>query len=163
VERDDVRDGRLMPQAITPMLSYEDCGAAADWLVRAFGVREAFRFADEDGTVSHVELELGGSAVMLGNPGPRYQSPKRHRESCAAALAWSETPYVVDGVHVYVDDVDAHFSRAQEAGATVLTEPRDTDHGDRNYRVEDLEGHRWMFAQRVREVAPEEWGATVAS
>ena len=32
------------------------------------------------------------------------------------------------------------------AGARVLSEPEDSDHGDRIYRVEDLDGHRWMFA-----------------
>jgi uncharacterized glyoxalase superfamily protein PhnB len=66
---------------------------------------------------------------------------------------------VIDGVHAYVDDVDAHFERAKAAGATMLSEPEDTPWGDRHYRVEDLEGHRWMFAQHVRDVAPEEWGA----
>ena len=69
---------------------------------------------------------------------------------------------MIDGVHVYVDDVDAHFERAKGSGATILSEPEDTPYGDRNYRVEDLEGHRWMFAQHVRDVAPGEWGATEA-
>jgi PhnB protein len=53
---------------------------------------------------------------------------------------------VIDGVLVHVDDVDAHFERAKEAGATILTEPEDTANG-RLYRAEDLEGHRWMFSQ----------------
>jgi PhnB protein len=55
----------------------------------------------------------------------------------------------VDGVHVYVDDVDAHFARAQEGGARILSAVEDTSFGDREYRVEDLEGHRWMFAQHA--------------
>jgi uncharacterized glyoxalase superfamily protein PhnB len=53
-------------------------------------------------------------------------------------------PYIVDGVLVYVDDVQAHFERARAAGARVLSEPESDEHGTR-YRVEDLEGHRWMF------------------
>jgi uncharacterized glyoxalase superfamily protein PhnB len=56
-------------------------------------------------------------------------------------------PYVIDGVLVHVDDVDAHFEHAREAGATILSEPEDTGHG-RSYRAADLEGHRWMFDQR---------------
>ena len=81
---------------------------------------------------------------MLGNPSPHYESPKTHRERCGAAARWSETPFVVDGVHVYVDDVDAHFERARAAGATILREPEDQPFG-RLYSAEDHEGHRWMF------------------
>ena len=58
-----------------------------------------------------------------------------------------EVPYVIDGVLVYVDDVNAHHARASEQGATILSEPEDGPFG-RLYRVEDLEGHRWMFMQR---------------
>ena len=62
----------------------------------------------------------------------------------------AEVPYVIDGVLVEVDDVDAHFARAREAGATILSEPADqVDVGIRHYRVEDPEGHRWMFSQDI--------------
>jgi uncharacterized glyoxalase superfamily protein PhnB len=56
-------------------------------------------------------------------------------------------PWVVDGVWVAVDDLDAHHERAGAGGARVLSEPEKTPHG-RQYRVEDLEGHRWMFQER---------------
>jgi uncharacterized glyoxalase superfamily protein PhnB len=78
---------------------------------------------------------------------PHYESPKTHRAHCAAAERWSEMPWVVDGVLVYVDDVDAHFARAKSVGARILTEIEDGFPG-RRYRAEDLEGHRWMFLQR---------------
>jgi uncharacterized glyoxalase superfamily protein PhnB len=150
-----------MTPAIVPMLSYEDVAGAASWLVEAFGFREELRYEEPDGRVSHVELRLGDGAVMLGNPSPHYESPKTHRQRCEAAARWSETPFVVDGVHGYVEDVGAHFERAKAAGAVILSEVEDTPYGDRRYRVEDLEGHRWMFAQRVRDVPAEEWGGKV--
>jgi uncharacterized glyoxalase superfamily protein PhnB len=146
--------------AVTPMIAYEDAAGALDWLNRAFGFRERMRYAEQDGTVTHAEMEVGDGLVMLATPTPDYQSPKHHRETCEDARRWSTVPYVIDGVHVYVDDVDAHFRRAKEAGATILSEPRDTEYGDRQYRAEDLEGHHWLFSQHVRDVAPEEWGAT---
>lgn len=62
--------------------------------------------------------------------------------------------------HVYVDDVDAHYERAQRAGAAISAELKDQEYGDRSYSVTDPEGH--AFAQHVRDVAPEEWGASVA-
>jgi uncharacterized glyoxalase superfamily protein PhnB len=55
--------------------------------------------------------------------------------------------------------VEAHFERARVAGARILSEVEDTPFGDRHYRAEDLEGHRWMFAERVRDVPAEDWGA----
>lgn len=134
-------------QRTVPFLSYEDVGAAVDWLSRAFGFRErGQRYTEPDGTVSHAELELDGAVVMLGWPGPDYQSPAHHAEVCEQARTWSEVPYVVDGVMVYVDDVDGHHQRARAAGATILREPKDEAYG-RLYNAADLEGHRWMFME----------------
>ena len=61
-----------------------------------------------------------------------------------------------------MDDVDAHYERAKAAGAEILAEPEDQEYGDRRYTARDLEGHHWFFAQQVRQVDPEEWGATVS-
>ena len=89
---------------------------------------------------------------MLGYPSPDYQSPRHHSQACEQARKWSRTPYVVDGVLVYVDDIEAHFSRARAAGARILSELEDNpDIGQRQYRAEDIEGHRWMFAERSRD------------
>jgi uncharacterized glyoxalase superfamily protein PhnB len=53
-------------------------------------------------------------------------------------------------VYVSVDDLDAHYDRAVAAGATILSELEDNPGiGQRQYRAEDLEGHRWMFATRL--------------
>jgi uncharacterized glyoxalase superfamily protein PhnB len=64
---------------------------------------------------------------------------------------------------VYVNDVDEHFERAKAAGAEIAEEPADQKYGDRRYTAKDPEGHHWFFATHVRDVAPEEWGAEVAS
>ena len=134
-------------QRAVPMLSYEDVGAAVDWLTEAFGFREyGQRYTAADGTVTHAELELDGAIVMLGWPGPDYQSPARHVEVCEHARRWSAVPYVVDGVLVYVDNVDRHYEQARAAGAVILREPKDEPYG-RLYNAADREGHRWMFMQ----------------
>ena len=60
-----------MEQRALPMISYENVGAAIDWLTEVFGFRErGERYTEADGTVSHAELELDGAVVMLGWPGP---------------------------------------------------------------------------------------------
>jgi uncharacterized glyoxalase superfamily protein PhnB len=138
---------RTMPRAI-PMISYEDVASAADWIAEAFGFRETGRWADTDGHVTQVNMVLGDGMIMLGSPSPEYQSPRHHAEACDFARAWSTTPYVVDGVLVYVDDIDANSKQAKAYGVTFLS-PLEDNPGvsQRNYRAEDLEGHRWMFAQ----------------
>ena len=143
--------------AIIPMMAYQDVASALEWLAAAFGFRERMRFEEADGRITHAEMELGDGVIMLANPTPEYQSPKRHREACELARAWSSVPLVIDGLLVYVDDVDKHFGRAKAAGATILSEPQDQTYGDRNYRAEDLEGHRCMFATHIRDVSPDQW------
>ena len=133
---------------VIPMLAYEDGVAALDWLARAFGFHERTRMTDGSGRISHAELETGDGVIMLATPTPDYQGPRHHREHCDAARTWSSVPWVIDGVLVYVDDVDAHYRQARDAGATILSEPEADDFG-RRYRAEDLEGHRWMFLERT--------------
>ncbi|MEO8273359.1 MAG: VOC family protein [Chloroflexota bacterium] len=132
---------------VVPMLAYENGPAAMDWLISAFGFVERERWLDAEGRLSHGELAAGEDGiVMLATPTPLYESPARHREHCDATAAWSAVPFVIDGVLVAVADLDALFERAKAAGANILSEPETAGDGTfRLFRVEDLEGHRWMF------------------
>ena len=134
-------------QTVFPMMAYEDAAAAMDWLVRAFGFAERRRMTDKHGRVVHGELELSGNTVMVASPTPDYQGPKRHAESCEHARQWLKVPWVIDGVLVFVDDIDSHFTQAKREGATMLSEIENGGPG-RLYRAADPEGHRWMFVQR---------------
>ena len=125
-------------------MTYEDGIAALEWLGEAFGFTETARFTSPDGKLAHGEMAIGDSVIMLASPSPDYQCPKRHRQECKSVAAWSAMPWIIDGVLVYVEDVDAHYAKAKAAGAMVLSEPEDGPPA-RRYRVEDLEGHRWMF------------------
>lgn len=101
--------------------------------------------------MTHAELERDGAIVMLATPNADYQCPRRHRESCEQARRWQDNPWVVDGLFVVVDDVDAHHAQAAAAGATVIRPLEDSPGaGMRLYTAEDLEGHRWMFAGAER-------------
>jgi PhnB protein len=136
--------------AIVPMISYEDGPAAIEWLERAFGFRERRgRRIMEGDRLTHAELAYGDGLIMLATPTSAYESPRHHRESCSTADRWLKAPWVIDGALVHVDDVLAHRARALEAGATMLSEIEDTPVG-RLYRVEDVEGHRWMFLEPPR-------------
>ncbi|HEX7255316.1 MAG TPA: VOC family protein [Gaiellaceae bacterium] len=139
-----------MPQTVVPMVAYEDAAAAIEWLGRAFGFRENVgeRYTEEDGRVTHAELDAGdGAVIYVANPTPDYVAPTRHREECDAAARWSSVPWVVDGLLVHVADVKEHFAAAEAAGAKILSPVEEGPDGLR-YRAEDVEGHRWMFVGR---------------
>jgi uncharacterized glyoxalase superfamily protein PhnB len=135
-----------MPDVV-PFLTYEDGIAALEWLTEVFGFTETGRLTSPDGRLSHGEMSMGDGVVMLASPSRDYEGSKRHRDNCKIAAAWSALPWIIDGVLVYVEDVDAHYARAKAGGAVILSEPEDGPPA-RRYRVEDLEGHRWMFMAR---------------
>jgi uncharacterized glyoxalase superfamily protein PhnB len=130
-----------MPR-ITPHLFYNDVAAAIDWLVKAFGFEVRLRMTDEEGAVVHGDLEVADSLVMVGlaSENPVRESPQ------------SLGGKVSQRLYIFVDDVDAHFERARDAGARILSEPTEHFYGDRDYACVDLEGHHWKFAQHVRDV-----------
>jgi len=131
-------------QRITPYLLYEDVAGALSWLATAFGFREyGEKMSSPDGKVRHAAMELDGSLIMMGYPGPEYQNPKR-------------LGHVTQNLYVRVDDIDKHYERARKAGAKILQEPEDMFYGDRRYGAEDPEGHHWYFAQQIRDVASKE-------
>ncbi|MFQ5701022.1 MAG: VOC family protein [Acidobacteriota bacterium] len=131
-----------MPR-VTPYLLYEDVEKALEWLSSAFGFRERLRLPGADGKVTHAEMEMADGVIMMGCPGSDYRNPKRLGQA-------------THFIYVYVDDVDEHFRRAKQAGATILAEPQDQFYGDRNYRAVDPEGHHWAFGQHVKDVPPED-------
>jgi PhnB protein len=131
---------------ITPYLAYADAPAAIEFLCQAFGFEERFRLPMEDGRIGHAELGYGSEVVLF--------------LASAYAELGLESPQALGGVHAQVhcriDDVDAHYQRARAAGATILDAPRDQPYGDRMYRALDPEGHRFMFASRIRDLPPEQ-------
>ena len=133
------------PQRIVPMLAYDDAPAAIDFLCRAFGFALRYRLDMPDGTVGHAEVERDGHIVMLATTWK------------AAGMA---TPVEIGAVHsqvqCVVDDVDAHFAHARDAGATIAAEPEDQFHGSRTYRAIDPEGHRWIFSMPLEDTSAKE-------
>jgi uncharacterized glyoxalase superfamily protein PhnB len=137
-------------QRLIPFLGYEDAEAAIDWLCAAFGAVENgdSRQTDGEGTVMHAELDLEGSTIFLSTPA-RYVSSRRHRETCETERAMHDNPWVIDGLWVEVGDVAAHVARAREHGATIIRDLDEPGIGFRIYTAEDIEGHRWMFGERI--------------
>ncbi len=137
---------RSAPKAtVVPILVYEDVEKAIRWLCDTFGFTERLRAGAPGGVVSHAQLNVGDGAVMVGRQGAEFRAPRPGEVS----------QYVV----VHIPNVDAHFERARQGGASILTPPADMPFGERQYTVEDPWGHRWTFSQSVADVPLEAWGA----
>ena len=130
------------------MLAYENGIAAIEWLCKAFGFTEnkEMRFMEGD-KLTHAELKLNDNIIMVATPASDYISISKQRNEYAQMNKWLSAPYIVNGLLVYIDDVDAHFKNAKEKGAEILSEIEDGFPGKR-YRCADIEGHRWMFIKK---------------
>lgn len=133
---------------VLPHLAYRDVAAAIAWLTKAFGFAEHYRYGESGEGVNGAQVHLGDAWIMLRTARPGWASP---------AQAGLQT----QSLTVFVEDVDAHFENAKAAGARIVENLHETEYGERQYGVEDLEGHHWLFSRHARNVSPEEWGARV--
>jgi len=123
-----------IPSNIYPSLTYDDASAAIEWLCRAFGFTKRLVVPGPDDAVVHSELSLGPGVIMVSSTKPD-----------AGRVGPRNLPGLSQGLCVQVDDPDAHYARAKEAGATIVQELRDEEYGSRGYMAKDLEGHVWYF------------------
>jgi len=136
---------------VTPYLIVEGAAEAIDFYRSVFGAEERFRLPAPEGRVGHAELAIGNSVIMLADQAPEMDA---------------RDPNTVGGtpvsLHVYVEDSDAVFARAIEAGARELRPVEDRFYGDRSGAFEDPFGHRWDVATHVEDVPPEEMDKRMA-
>jgi PhnB protein len=131
--------------SVTPSIIVRRAADAIDFYKRAFGAEEVSRMAGPDGSVMHAELRFGDSMVMLGEENEQWGTK--------SPLSTNGLPV---SLHLYVDDADAVYAKALEAGATVRYPIEDAFWGDRYGKVADPFGHEWGIATHVKDLTPEE-------
>jgi uncharacterized glyoxalase superfamily protein PhnB len=134
---------------LTTHMIVDGAARAVAWYATAFGALERTRITLPDGRLIHVELDLGGSTVMLADAFPEHDAP-----GPAGRL-----PFVL---YLHVEDADAAWTRAIDAGATVVRPLADTFWGEREGQVDDPFGYRWGIGQHVRDVPIDEMAAAAA-
>lgn len=119
-------------RTVTPYLHPRGAAKLLEFLKRAFAAEEVACDKSPEGTLVHAQVRIGDSAVELS---------EAHGE-------WQPMPATF---FLYVNDVDAWYRRALEAGATSLAEPADQPYGDRTGGVTDAFGNQWYLATHIQE------------
>lgn len=110
-------------------LSYAEPFAALDWLCRVFRFAEVERFDwVEDNVTARLSGPDGGT-VMISGSGDDFRTWMRERAPHFEEATGRSWPLLTHAVTVIVDDVDAHFARAERHGAEVLGAPKDQPRG----------------------------------
>jgi PhnB protein len=129
----------------TPYLIVKGAASAIEFYKKAFGATELLRMVQADGRVGHAEIKIGDSPILLADEFPEMGA--RGPQSLGGSPV---------SILLYVEDVDALFSRAVAAGAKVLRPVQDQFYGDRSGGVTDPFGHLWYIATHKEDVSPEE-------
>jgi PhnB protein len=124
-------------QSITPSICVDGAQKLIDFLKNVFGAKERMRMEGPGGKIMHAEFNIGDSTIMVADTMP----------GCPARS---------NSLYVYVEDVDAAYKRALQAGGTSDREPQNMFYGDRSAGVTDAFGNFWGIATHIEDVSPEE-------
>lgn len=140
-------NNRSVPtDTILSHIEYQNVGEALNWLTRVFGFTEHYRYGDP---INGAQIHLGEAWIMVRQARQGHASP-------------AQLGYGTQSLTVFLVEVDAQYEKVKVAGAKIVEELHETEYGERQFGVEDLDGHHWLFAKHARDVSPEEWGATLA-
>jgi PhnB protein len=130
---------------VTPYLAISDGAQAIDFYKKAFGATEVMRMNGPDGKISHAEIKIGDSIIMLGSAPPNsdVKAPQQLNGSTVS-------------IFLYLDDVDKTFKQALDSGAKEVQALADQPWGDRYGRLSDPFGHSWSLATHIEDVSEAE-------
>jgi uncharacterized glyoxalase superfamily protein PhnB len=135
----------LPTDTVLPHIMYQDVAEAVAWLTRVFGFTEHYRYGDP---VSGAQMFASKACIMI--------------KSARGEATPAQLGYGTQSLTIFVEDVDAQFAKVQSAGARIVEDLQETIYGERQFGVEDLDGHHWLFSQHARDLSPDAWGATIA-
>lgn len=133
---------------LAPHLVVAGAAEAIEFYKKAFGAEEMIRMPAENGKIIHASISINGAMVMM------VDEVKEHNMLSPTSLGG--TPV---SLHLNVDDVDAAFKRAVDAGAKATLEPNDAFWGARFAMIEDPFGHVWSFGKQTKQMSADEMKA----
>lgn len=131
---------------VTPYLMIKGAAEAIEFYKRAFGAAELFKMITPGDRIGHAEIKIGDSRLMLADDFGTEGAFRNPQSSGYSSI----------GLHVYVEDVDALFAQAINAGAKAVRPVQDQFYGDRTGTLEDPFGHIWFLATHKEDLSPDE-------
>jgi len=122
--------------SVTPYLLTKDVNRLIEFLQTAFSAALIECVRDQNNHITHAEVKIGDSIVMMG--------------------AKADTPPSASMLYLYIEDVDSVYRKAIQAGARSLKEPEDQFYGDRNAGIQDPCGNQWWIATHIEDLSKEE-------
>ena len=132
---------------ITPALIQREAKKAIDFYRKAFGAEVLASMPSPDGRVMHAEIKIGDSILFISDEFPEWSPDTKSPQTTGAVTAT---------LNLYVQDADAAFKRAVDAGAKPLMPPSDMFWGDRFGKVVDPFGHHWGLATHKEDLTPDQ-------
>ena len=127
--------------SITPYLIVNNAAKAIDFYKKAFAAKVVLCLQRPDGQVSHAELKMGDSKIMLADEHPEM--------GARGPQAFGGSPV---SIHLYVKKVDAMVEKAHSAGAKIVRPITDMFYGDRSATLADPFGHQWTVSTHIENV-----------
>ena len=131
--------------SVQPYLMFQRCADAIAFYWKAFGAKEKFRMPDKQGRITHAEIEIGDSCVMMADEAPQIDA--------FSAEHYGGSPV---SLLIYTEDCDAMYKQAVASGAKSLREPADQPYGDRMAGVKDPFGYKWWIATHIKDISIQE-------
>lgn len=116
---------------VSPYLIVDGADATIRFLMHVFEAVELRRFPNESGALTHAEVRIDDTVIMLADP------------------VLPDWPPIASFVHIYVEDVDATYRKAIDAGAASVQEPTKGQDEDKRGGVRDAGGTTWWIATKV--------------
>lgn len=130
---------------VLPHVAYRNVAEAIAWLSNAFGFAGHYHYGNP---ISGAQVRAGNAWIMLKQMAPESRTPR-------------ELGFGTQSLTIFIEDLEAHFARAQAAGVTLVEDLHETVYGELQYAALDLDGHHWLFSRHARDLSPDAWGAIV--
>ncbi len=128
--------------SVIPYLIVKNAAKALEFYKKVFGAKEVMRMEQPDGKISHAELNVGDSKIMLADECPEM-----------GALGPQEGGNAAISIHLFIKNVDDVVEKAVSLGAIIKRPVQDMFYGDRSGAVEDPFGHRWFVSTHIEDVS----------
>jgi len=130
---------------LTPTITVHNGAEALEFYKKALGAQVHHVYNTPDGKIMHAALKVGDSPLMLSDEFPDW--------NCNSPKTLGGTG---SGIYMYIENVDAVFEQAINAGAQPVMPPTNQFWGDRMGQFIDPYGHRWSIATHIEDPSVEE-------